>query len=286
MPSSAAAPALASTLSLHDALPISLLRQPFGDHHLRRRVVEHDRAAERVGGLRDRERRGGRRGGGRRWGARISRRRAPVSLARPAVRSEEHTSELQSQFHLVCRLLLPRRRWPPLFPSTTLFRSLYFGNLSGIITYDGAWWSTIALPNESAVFAIESDAAGVVAAGGVGELGYLDAAHRYHSLVPQLDRKSTRLNSSHSSISYAVFCCRAGAGLHSFPPRRSSDLSTSATFRGSSPTTARGGARSRCRTSRRSSRSRATRRASWRRAALGSSDISTPRTGITRSSRS
>src|SRR5689334_1091022 len=36
------------------------------------------------------------------------------------VRSEEHTSELQSQFHLVCRL-------PPtstLFPYTTLFRSI------------------------------------------------------------------------------------------------------------------------------------------------------------------
>ena len=67
---------------------------------------------------------------------------------------------------------------------------LYFGNLSGVITYDGAWWSTISLPNESAVFAVESDAAGVVAAGGVGELGYLVAAPDgtlgYQSLVDQL----------------------------------------------------------------------------------------------------
>jgi diguanylate cyclase (GGDEF)-like protein len=63
---------------------------------------------------------------------------------------------------------------------------LYFGNLSGVITYDGAWWRTIALPNDSAVFAIESDAAGVVAAGGVGELGYLDTKLAYHSLVGQL----------------------------------------------------------------------------------------------------
>src|SRR5947208_2615877 len=41
-----------------------------------------------------------------------------------AQRSEEHTSELQSPDHLVCRLLLVRR--PPrstLFPYTTLFRS-------------------------------------------------------------------------------------------------------------------------------------------------------------------
>src|SRR5689334_23640937 len=29
--------------------------------------------------------------------------------ARRAVRSEEHTSELQSQFHLVCRLLLEKK---------------------------------------------------------------------------------------------------------------------------------------------------------------------------------
>src|SRR5438309_2087046 len=38
------------------------------------------------------------------------------------------------------------------------------------------------------------------------------------------DRKSTRLNSSHSSISYAVFCFSHHPDLHSFPTRRSSDL--------------------------------------------------------------
>src|SRR6266481_9999562 len=31
------------------------------------------------------------------------------SARTPAVRSEEHTSELQSQFHLVCRLLLAKK---------------------------------------------------------------------------------------------------------------------------------------------------------------------------------
>src|SRR5438309_8399721 len=29
---------------------------------------------------------------------------------RPSARSEEHTSELQSQFHLVCRLLLEKKK--------------------------------------------------------------------------------------------------------------------------------------------------------------------------------
>src|SRR3989338_7228573 len=42
------------------------------------------------------------------------------------LRSEEHTSELQSQFHLVCRLIFLMIRRPPrstLFPYTPLFRS-------------------------------------------------------------------------------------------------------------------------------------------------------------------
>src|SRR5437879_779501 len=44
---------------------------------------------------------------------------------------------------------------------------------------------------------------------------------------PPLDRKSTRLNSSHRCISYAVFCLKLYGhlqDLHSFPTRRSSDL--------------------------------------------------------------
>src|SRR5438309_4672763 len=35
---------------------------------------------------------------------------ARSSFCRPAKRSEEHTSELQSQFHLVCRLLLEKKK--------------------------------------------------------------------------------------------------------------------------------------------------------------------------------
>src|SRR3990172_7098786 len=46
------------------------------------------------------------------------------------LRSEEHTSELQSRLHLVCRLFFLMIRRPPrstLFPYTTLFRSLRRG---------------------------------------------------------------------------------------------------------------------------------------------------------------
>src|SRR5689334_24175502 len=37
-------------------------------------------------------------------------RRAPGARLRAPDRSEEHTSELQSQFHLVCRLLLEKKK--------------------------------------------------------------------------------------------------------------------------------------------------------------------------------
>src|SRR5690625_329032 len=44
-------------------------------------------------------------------------------VIKPEHRSEEHTSELQSRGHLVCRLLLPHTPIPLHFPYTTLFRS-------------------------------------------------------------------------------------------------------------------------------------------------------------------
>src|SRR5438309_8045724 len=65
------------TLSLHDALPISA-PEP------RRRLPPASRSPARA-------------------------RPAPAPSAAPP-RSEEHTSELQSQFHLVCRLLLEKKK--------------------------------------------------------------------------------------------------------------------------------------------------------------------------------
>src|SRR2546429_4272396 len=43
-------------------------------------------------------------------GGRAGRRRESVGRARALVRSEEHTSELQSRLHLVCRLLLEKKK--------------------------------------------------------------------------------------------------------------------------------------------------------------------------------
>src|SRR5438309_8259560 len=44
---------------------------------------------------------------------RVGQRAVATPLSRVGVRSEEHTSELQSQFHLVCRLLLEKKKCQP-----------------------------------------------------------------------------------------------------------------------------------------------------------------------------
>src|SRR5437762_7366793 len=72
------------TLSLHDALPISDRR--------------------RVGGS------SGPRPGLHDPGRRPARRSPPANLDREDLRSEEHTSELQSPMYLVCRLLLEKKK--------------------------------------------------------------------------------------------------------------------------------------------------------------------------------
>src|SRR5437867_1267254 len=51
--------------------------------------------------------------------------RAINAILTPDLRSEEHTSELQSPYDLVCRLLLHPPPTPTLFPYTTLFRSAF-----------------------------------------------------------------------------------------------------------------------------------------------------------------
>src|SRR2546430_8248804 len=80
-------------------------------------------------------------------------------------------------------------RRPPrstLFPSTTLFRSSY--GLAILLVKDGVGWWPAAL------------AAIVLGTAGAAVLGLIAVRLR--------DRKSTRLNSSHSQISYAVFCLK------------------------------------------------------------------------------
>src|SRR5438309_7665880 len=49
-------------------------------------------------------------GGAAAGGSLLGSRRSAARMDREAIRSEEHTSELQSQFHLVCRLLLEKKK--------------------------------------------------------------------------------------------------------------------------------------------------------------------------------
>src|SRR5689334_24826762 len=74
------------------------------------------------------DRRAGRRQNAARMGARNHRGGAMARVSRAPfggflARSEEHTSELQSQFHLVCRLLLEKKKDKAKY---TLFMRVYF----------------------------------------------------------------------------------------------------------------------------------------------------------------
>src|SRR5438876_7741510 len=74
------------TLSLHDALPICLASDDRCDVRTHRRVLADARRPYRQCDSR------------------------PYARARGVRRSEEHTSELQSPVHLVCRLLLEKKK--------------------------------------------------------------------------------------------------------------------------------------------------------------------------------
>src|SRR5699024_12302749 len=104
-----------------------------------------------------------------------------------------------------CRPLCP----PPsctVFPYTTLFRS----RRDGISTLEEMSRRGIEVP--ALVLTTFDDAELVLGAMRAGARGYLlkdvtldELVQGIHALVAG-DRKSTRLNSSHVSISYAVFC--------------------------------------------------------------------------------
>src|SRR2546430_13702974 len=88
-------------------------------------------------------------------------------------------------------------RRPPrstLFPYTTLFRSL------------AALRSSIGVFMPSAAQELDGQVIMTLGAKGVIEVELVSSGERW-GRGPQ-DRKSTRLNSSHSQISYAVFCLK------------------------------------------------------------------------------
>src|SRR2546427_9241346 len=95
-------------------------------------------------------------------------------------------------------------RRPPrstLFPYTTLFRSLAQG---GAAAREAAQAAAQGL----ATVAAEAQASDIWSR----EIAR--SAEEMRALVEEIDRKSTRLNSSHSQISYAVFCLKKKKNKH------------------------------------------------------------------------
>src|SRR3712207_7776104 len=94
-------------------------------------------------------------------------------------------------------------RRPPrstLFPYTTLFRSGPHGLARGGVDLQEVQREHLVLVDRGAV-ALQQQ-------GGLRVLARLHALDRRHRGRLARDRKSTRLNSSHANISYAVFCLK------------------------------------------------------------------------------
>src|SRR5258707_11210101 len=92
-------------------------------------------------------------------------------------------------------------RRPPrstLFPSTTLFRSSPQRGTNRPCQRAGG----------AGVPAAAADLAALVVPDSSGVAGSRGQQHRCCQEPPALDRKSTRLNSSHANISYALFCLK------------------------------------------------------------------------------
>src|SRR5688500_13534224 len=226
MPSSALSTFVLSTPSLHDALPIYAQRwlrlrgRPRRRRSLRRPPGDRCRGATRAG-LRCRD-------GSQHHQPSPGSRDAAASARSAAVtaRSEEHTSELQSPCNLVCRLLLYRPSSSPLLPYTTLFRSMHS---DGFGCADGRGGVGPCAVHQVIDAAVRRGLDFVAVTDHNTTSHHQDLATlqlQHDRLLLLRDRKSTRLNSSHLVISYAVFCSIDLRPLHSFPTRRSSDLCT------------------------------------------------------------
>src|SRR2546427_2510324 len=89
-------------------------------------------------------------------------------------------------------------RRPPrstLFPYTTLFRS------ESLWLVERNEWAQRVIRARFPVLVVDE---------------YQDLGLPLHRLVLKLDRKSTRLNSSHSQISYAVFCLKKKKNINTY----------------------------------------------------------------------
>jgi PAS domain S-box-containing protein len=75
---------------------------------------------------------------------------------------------------------------------------MYFGNLPGVLEYDGVLWRVIPIPNKSVVRSLAIDSTGCIYVGAHGELGYLAADSigemRYNSLLDRIRPENQKFN--------------------------------------------------------------------------------------------
>src|SRR6202521_3767314 len=135
------------------------------------------------------------------------------SQAEDGIRSEEHTSELQSPQNLVCRLLLEKKKNKKLIHPPHDLRHMQYALT---VVRASRWWFLCS--RSSARFFFFNDTATT-------EIYTLSLTTLFRSQAEDgirdsevtgvqtcalpIDRKRTRLNSSHLRISYAVFCLRS-----------------------------------------------------------------------------
>src|SRR5438477_300103 len=142
---------------------------------------------------------------------------ARMHCCRRARRSEEHTSELQSHVNLVCRLLLEKKKRITISTINLTFIYQCYGNSRVLHSFptrrssdletesdqsNGDGYSSHADLSQVSVFQLGSPWNGQWLENRLKEMLECIAA------AEPGDRKSTRLNSSHMSISYAVFCLK------------------------------------------------------------------------------
>jgi len=75
---------------------------------------------------------------------------------------------------------------------------MYFANSEGLLTFDGRYWQSYAMPNGLIVRSVAADGKGKVYAGGFGEFGYWENNNKgrlqYHSLAGLIPKDYQPLN--------------------------------------------------------------------------------------------
>src|SRR5579859_5568716 len=140
----------------------------------------------------------------------------PTDISSIGARSEEHTSELQSQSNVVCRLLLEKKKTSSGPHSSRAARSILKKRQALSLTSTN-------LPRSTSNFFFNDTATTTIYTLSLHDALPISSDRSSHgqpsstgseSLPPcccataRGDRKCTRLNSSHSQISYAVFCLK------------------------------------------------------------------------------